>query len=309
MIYNAQSDQTAGGVGKHRTKKMRIFFVIGWKIGVFAFIVMVLLFGWSGRAAEVTEATAKPPESEVWVDVRLKGAERLDEILALRKRVAELEASERRSRAENAVLAAERNLLKQELFDVVNQLESQNAEFRRLELSVAGLSAAGKIPGASAREDRLTEAIGEITKNGRELAVLAVEFCNEVDAIAKSLPDGNLEGVRLRLKIDELRSASRKFSTLSEWRLTAEPVERCRLLSVNVALGIVVLPVGSVHGVFNGLNFYVPGKTPAAVPVRLRVFSTRALVAAAVVTDGDIRTLSPGSEAVTDLQKTINREQ
>jgi hypothetical protein len=64
------------------------------------------------------------------------------------------------------------------------------------------------------------------------------------------------------------------------------------------------LPVGFAQGVFNGLTLYVPGKTAAAKPVVLRVFSTRSNVSAAQVVDGDIRTLSPGSEAVTDLQQT-----
>ena len=131
-----------------------------------------------------------------------------------------------------------------------------------------------------------------------------MEFCNEADAIVKSLQADNLEGVRLRLKIDEVRSASRKFSTMSNWSLDAVPVDKCRITAVNTDLGFVVLPVGSANGVFNGLTYYVPGKTAGAKPVVLRVFATRSTVAAAQVADGDIRTLSPGSEAVTDLQQT-----
>jgi hypothetical protein len=48
----------------------------------------------------------------------------------------------------------------------------------------------------------------------------------------------------------------------------------------------------------------VPGKAAGAKPMVLRVFATRSNVAAAQVADGDIRTLSPGNEAVTDLQQT-----
>jgi hypothetical protein len=75
-------------------------------------------------------------------------------------------------------------------------------------------------------------------------------------------------------------------------------------MAVNADLGFVVLPIGSRHGVFNGLSFFVPGKTAGAKPTVLRVFSTRSLVAAAQVVDGDIRALSQGSVAVTDLQQT-----
>jgi len=293
------------GVGKRCAGKSKIFSACRWRIGAMAFILMFPLFFSRGRAETIAEGSGKASDSEVWVDVRLKDAEKLDEILKLKKRIAELEALERKARAENAVLAAERNLLRQELFDAINQVESQNADFRQLELSVAGLLAAGKMPEASAREAKLVEAIAQIVKSGRDLAILSAEFCNEADAIVKSLPAGNLEGVRLRLKIDEVRSASRKFSTISDWRLDVKVVDKCRILTVNADLGFVVLPVGAIHGVFNGLMFYVPGKTAGAKPTVLRVFTTRSNVAAAQVVDGDIRTLSPGNEAVTDLQQTI----
>ena len=293
---------TAGG-GNHQTVKSKIFAGYSWRIGVAVFIYLSPWMCSLGRTAEAA-VTDKAAEAEVWVDVKVKDAERLGKILELQKKVAEFEALERKLRAENRRLTAERNLLRQELFDAINQVESQNAQFRRLEQSVAGVLAAGDMPGASVREAKLVEAVGRIVKSGRDLAILSAEFCNEADAIVKSLPAGNLEGVRLRLKIDEVRSASRKFSAMSDWQVNAKPVEKCRILAVNADLGFVVLPIGSHHGVFNGLSFFVPGKTAGAKPTVLRVFATRSLVAAAQVVDGDIRALSQGSVAVTDLQQT-----
>ena len=304
MSYKKRSEKLTFGVGKLRSGKMRIFSVKGWQFGIAAFILISPLFFSRGRA-EDAELSGKAAESEVFVDLKLKGAEQLDEILVLKKKVAELEALEQSLRKEKSNLAAERDLLRQELFDAINQVESQNADLRRLELSVAGLLADGVMPGVPVREARLVEAIREITKRGRDLAVLSAEFCTEVDAVVKSLPAGNLEGVRLRLKIDEVLGASRKFSAVSQWDIESSPVSRCRLTAVNVELNFVVLPVGYSHGVFNGLMLYVPGKTAASAPVKLRVFATRSHTAAAQVADGDIRTLSPGMEAVTDLQQTI----
>ena len=297
------SEKSTAGGGNHQTGKSNNFFLCRWRIGVAVFIFLSPLVGSLGRIA-AAEATGEADAPEVWVDVKVKDAERLDKILKLQKRTAELEALERKLQAENRRLTAERDLLRQELFDAINQVESQNAQFRRLEQSVAGVLAAGDMPGASVREAKLVEAIGRIVKSGRDLAILSAEFCNEADAIVKSLPAGNLEGVRLRLKIDEVRSASRKFSAMSDWQLDVKPVEKCRILAVNADLGFVVLPIGSHHGVFNGLSFFVPGKTAGAKPTVLRVFSTRSLVAAAQVVDGDIRALSQGSVAVTDLQQT-----
>jgi hypothetical protein len=303
MSYKMHSEKSTAGGGNHQTGKSNNFFRCRWRIGVAVFIFLSPLVGSLGRIA-AAEATGEADAPEVWVDVKVKDAERLDKILKLQKRTAELEALERKLQAENRRLTAERDLLRQELFDAINQVESQNAQFRRLEQSVAGVLAAGDMPGASVREAKLVEAIGRIVKSGRDLAILSAEFCNEADAIVKSLPAGNLEGVRLRLKIDEVRSASRKFSAMSDWQLDAKPVEKCRILAVNADLGFVVLPIGSRHGVFNGLSFFVPGKTAGAKPTVLRVFSTRSLVAAAQVVEGDIRALSQGSVAVTDLQQT-----
>lgn len=260
-----------------------------------------------GRLPAAAEPGAATPEVEV--AVRLKGAEKLDEIVVLRGKVAALEASVRERASENARLAAERDLLRQELFDAIRQMEKRNADFRRLELSVAGLSAAGRFSGAPAREDRLVEAIGEITKSGRELAILALEFRDEVDAVLKQLSVGGLEAARLRLKDEALQAASRKFSAMAGWELGRRAADRCRILAVDPVLGVVVLPVGAAHGIFGGLVFHVPGKSPADKVVTLKVVTTRALTSAAVVTGGDIRTLSPGMEAVTDLQTLINREQ
>ena len=293
---------TAGG-GNHQTVKSKIFAGCSWRIGVAVFIYLSPWMCSLGRTAEAA-VTDKAAEAEVWVDVKVKDAERLDKILELQKKVAEFEALERKLRAENRRLTAERDLLRQELFDAINQVESQNAQFRRLEQSVAGVLAAGEMPGASVREAKLVEAIAGITKSGQNLAVLSAEFCNEADAIVKSLPAGNLEGVRLRLKIDEVRSASRKFITVSDWKLDSVPVEKCRIAAVKSDLNFVVLPIGAAHGVFNGLVYYVPGKTSGAKPVKLRVFATRSLTAAAQVVDGDIRTLSQGDAAVLDLQQT-----
>ena len=304
MSYNTHSEKSKAGVGKRQVGRMKVFSTRCWQSRIAKFIVCFPLFFGVGSAGAIAETSGKDAGSEVWVDVKLKGAERLDEIIELKKKVSELESLEQKMRAENARLAAERDLLKQELFDAINQVESQNADHRRLEQSVAGLLAAGNLPKAPVREAKLVEAISKITKSGQELAVLSAEFCNEADAIVKSLPAGNLEGVRLRLKIDEVRSASRKFITLSDWKIDAKPVEKCRIAAVNTDLEFVVLPVGAAHGVFNGLVFYVPGKTAGVKPVKLRVFATRSLTAAAQVVDGDIRTLSQGDAAVLDLQQT-----
>ena len=303
MSYKTHSEKLVSGVGRRWKGGEASFSAVSRQKRVVRFIFMFSLFFSLGRV-EAVETGSNGSGTEVWVDVKLKGAERLDEIIELKKRISELEALERKAKAENARLEAERNLLKQELFDVIKQMETQNAEFRQLEQSVAGLLAVGDMPKAAAREAKLVEAMAGITKSGQDLAVLSAEFCNEADAIVKSLPAGNLEGVRLRLKIDEVRSASRKFITLSDWKIDAKPVEKCRIAAVKPDLNFVVLPVGASHGVFNGLVFYVPGKTVGAKPVSLRVFATRSMTAAAQIVDGDIRTLSQGDAAVLDLQQT-----
>lgn len=302
MDYDTHSGTPAPDGGKRPGEKRVVLFSGSLRIFRKSAVVLLIFLGMIQGRLHAEEPGTETREPEVRVSVRLKGAEKLDEIIALRSRVAELETLLRQRISENARVTAERDLLRQELFDAINQLEKRNADFRRLELGVAGLSAAGSDSGARAREDRLVEAIGEITKSGRELALLALEFRDEVDAARKHLPAGSLEAARLRLKGEALFAASRRFNTMAGWQLAGGSADRCRILAVEPALGVVVLPVGAAHGVFCGLVLRVPGKSPAEPPVTLKVVSTRAITSAAVVTGGDIRTLSPGMEAAADLQ-------
>ena len=86
-----------------------------------------------------------------------------------------------------------------------------------------------------------------------------------------------------------------KLNTLADLKFRQKPVNRCRILAVNKDLQVVVLPVGSVHGISNGLNYYAGKKK-----VRLRIIMVRPFVSAAVPEQGNIESLASGMEAVTD---------
>ena len=115
-----QSVLSENGVGKHRKMSGKVRFAVRGHGRFAVFILTLLLFTGLGRTAETAKVSGEAPESEVWVDVKVKDAERLDEILELKKKVAQLEALEQSLRNENARLTAERNLLKQELFEAIN---------------------------------------------------------------------------------------------------------------------------------------------------------------------------------------------
>ena len=66
---------TVGG-GNHQIGKSKIFSGCSWRIGVAVFIYLSPWMCSLGRTAE-TAVTDKAAEAEVWVDVKVKDAERL----------------------------------------------------------------------------------------------------------------------------------------------------------------------------------------------------------------------------------------
>ncbi len=198
----------------------------------------------------------------------------------------------------NDALKNEQKLLHNELIEIIDRYRKQNESYRRLQLSIAATLASGELKGAGKREDQLITALATVSENGRKLALKTIEFCEYVDSILDKMPLGKLQKAALQLRNEELKTESRKFCSLADPALSRETVERCRLLAVNDDLKIAVLPIGAVHGVFNGLQFY-DGKGT----VKLKVITVRPFISAAVLENGNINDLTPGMEVSTTEQR------
>ena len=83
-----------------------------------------------------------------------------------------------------------------------------------------------------------------------------------------------------------------------------DSIEKSRILAVERDLQAVILPVGSVHGAFNGLIFTVSGKETN----RLKVVLTRPFISMAVVLSGSMDEISPGMEVAAEASNTMREE-
>ena len=100
--------------------------------------------------------------------------------------------------------------------------------------------------------------------------------------------------------MENLSGEWQKFSVALDSGSEGASFRNTRILALNRDLGLVVLPVGLNHGVFNGLTMYPVGDRST----ELRIISVRPNVSGAIVVAGDINRLSSGQELRADREKT-----
>lgn len=274
-----------------------------WKNGLIE-VMLTILFAVSanGNPKGTLNNSGSSASNGMRAVVTLKDADVRGQLHSLRQ---ELKAA----REEKLLLVRDREMLEhkwqqlsKELIEIQKEYREQNAKLRRIQLSAASVLASGKATDAGKREAQLTNDLRVLCDSGSKLAGKTAEFCDYVDSLLQKMPLGAVEKARVRLRMDELRSESRKLSTLSGLGQKQRKVERCRILAVNDRLRIVVLPIGSVHGVANGLILFT-GKDHDC---KLRITTVRPYVSAAEVVDGNISGLAPGMVAATSLSKLKN---
>ena len=237
-------------------------------------------------------------DSSVTVTIRSADAQRLRELTRLREETGLAAEAVKRLELENESLREEKAELRAELFEIKEKFAKQNANYRQLQLWLAGVPAEGAVRKSGRREERLLQAMGEVSKDGSALALSAVSFCEQVQQLLKELPIGKVRQAEIQLQLDGLSKDARRFIALTESGETVakgiDALRTCRILAVNRELSIVVLSVGSVKGAFAGMIYRV-GKDRQ---IQLRVVSVRPYAAAAEVVKGTIGDLAPGMEAV-----------
>jgi len=201
-------------------------------------------------------------------------------------------------RAENLRLQRENAALRQQLQKndaeikrLQQELLVMHRRYRNLDLWMASVADTGKFVAAGDREGLLLEHLKELSRRGTALALQSSGFCEDMRGVIGKLPIGAAQQARLSLKLDEIDSASRNFIAVSE-PPAADPItllQQSRILAVNRELKVVVLSVGSVDGVAMGMVF----KNHDA-STELKIIETRAKVAAAIVSRGDIAAVRIG---------------
>lgn len=283
----------------YRPKKNRIFIETYWTVAMFVYILYALSV--TGVCAPVADGLADSKGTDsagMAVKIKLKDAIKFGQLSRMQQDINTVRNENVRLSRDLRVISEERKTLQKELLEILERFRQQNESYRRLQLSVAATIASGKVQVASPREGQLIKAIGDISDNGRSLALKTIEFCDSVDSVLKQMPLGKVRQAELQLRLEDLKSEARKLSSLADMDPKHRNIGSCRILAVERDLQIVVLPVGSVHGAFNGLNFFT-GKEKA----KLRLVTVRPFVSAAVLEEGNIDDMAPGMEAVTDLKQ------
>ncbi len=241
--------------------------------------------------------------ASVKVKVKLDDAEELTRKMTVRDNLEDARQKTMQLSRDNESLKRENQLLKRELIEILNNQKTRDESYRRLQLGIAATLASGKLSVAGNREGQLIKALSDLAADGKKLALKTIEFCESVRSLVRDMPMAKIRQLQFKLVLDDLESKARRFSNLAALDNEQPPAERCRILAVNPELQVVILPVGSIHGVFNGLNYF-SGKGQT----KLTVISVRPFVAAAIVTAGNIDELTSGMEIVTDVKK-INPKQ
>ncbi len=233
--------------------------------------------------------------AKMTVKVRLKDAKKFNQLTKLRQELGKAEWDMASLTGKYRGLEKDHGILCKELIEITKNFQTQNESYRRLQLSIAATIASSKMEAATFREDQLVQTLGNVFDNGRTLALRSIEFCDIVDSLLKQMPIGKVRKAEINLRAEELKKGARMLNTLADLTFRQKPVNRCRILAVNKDLQVVVLPVGSIHGVSIGLNYYTGKKK-----VRLRIIMVRPFVSAAVPEEGNIESLASGMEATTD---------
>ncbi len=279
-------------------KKMLNFIEKRWTFRDFVLILYALsLFG-AVALKGADRSSVSQRSATMTVEVKLKDAKKFNQLTKLRNELGKAQRDAASLTGKYRGLEKDHKLLRKELIEITKNFQAQNESYRRLQLSIAATIASSKMEEATFREGQLVRTLNDIFDNTRKFALQSVEFCDLVDSLLKQMPIGKVRKAEINLRMDELKKGARNLNTMADLKIRQKPVDRCRILAVNKDLQVVVLPVGSVHGVFIGLNYYA-GKEKET----LRIISVRPFVSAAVPEKGNIESLAPGMEAITDANK------
>lgn len=193
--------------------------------------------------------------------------------------------------AELAAAKKELCFLRKELADVLRQSEKRDEEYRRLKMSIAGIFAGTEKKAVSEREEEALDALLSVNSAGKDLVTRIMEFCAFLDAFLEKEQLSDVDRVRIKCRMDELKSSAVFLNAYINPPAKTKILEECRVLAVNDELQVVVLAAGSVHGVNSGLTLRVKVKEEN---ILLKVIAVRPFICAAIVTDGDLEDLAPG---------------
>jgi hypothetical protein len=138
--------------------------------------------------------------------------------------------------------------------------------------------------------DDLLNSLYENQKESNILLNEIMRFCSYMYEKTDKLSIPFDEKLRIETRVDELKSAAESFGMQNNALAANSNLQDCRVLEVNDNLGVVIIPVGIFDGIRVGRSFVIPNADEA----KATVVAVRQFVSAAIITDGQLKDISPG---------------
>jgi hypothetical protein len=132
------------------------------------------------------------------------------------------------------------------------------------------------------------------SKNGLFLVNKIFKFHKYFEEEINKLPVSYEEKLKLRVRLDEVKSSAEKFGILLQKPGDTIKKETCEVLEINNNLEVIVLGAGFLDGSRIGMDWTIQ-KSDKSITVK--TVAVRPYASAAVITDGNIRKIVPGMEA------------
>ncbi len=178
------------------------------------------------------------------------------------------------------------------LAEVLLNADKNERAHEKVLLSLAGVLSGDDIKGYGDYVNLdLLKDLKSNTEEGDKLVRKVYSFCDYFDAEISELNISNEEKVKLKVRVDELKSSAERFGLLvnrPERKLVQH--RNCRILDVSEKLQLVVISAGHLDGIRNGLTWKVKQADDAV----LKVIAVRPFVCAAVVIEGELDKIRPG---------------
>jgi len=188
---------------------------------------------------------------------------------------------------------SEKEILRKILANVLLKAEEKEKAHERLKLSVAGALSNENLEEFNRNINiNLLKDLKKNSAEGEKLVSNVFKFCSYMYGEIDKLSIKNEDKVRLKVRIDELKSSAGKFGLLVN-RPGKDEVEHknYRVLVISDELQVVVISVGFLDGIRTGLVM----RTKRADDALLKVIAVRAYVCAAIVIEGELENISPGT--------------
>ena len=187
----------------------------------------------------------------------------------------------------------ELKFLRKELADVLEQSDKRDQDYLRLQMSVAASIAKGDKRLYDKQSAVVIKSLNSVTNAGEDLIICASEVCDYMKNILDHETITDIEKARAKLRLSRLKEKSEKFHMRIKNRPKESLFQSCRILNVNDKMQIVVLNVGTTSGMNNGIFL----KTKDG-QFKFTVVLVRQFISAAVVTKGNIKSLSKGMSLI-----------